>query len=84
MLKDDFVEKSYIKHKTPWPLEDQWDLEDRLIREGGFEAPPQYYRTGEEVWRVALASDWAHFKENRFKVYSNGSVDVIEAKRDVD
>ena len=84
MLKDDFIEKNSTKKETtPWPLEKQWEMEDILISEGGFEAPPRYYRTGEEVWRLNIASDWAHFKEDMLEVYSNDSVRVIKANRDV-
>ena len=70
MLKDDFIEKNF----TIELAEKQYDMDEKLAREGSFEGPPLYYRIGTKVAMANGLSDLMHFKNDMLEVYSNNSI----------
>ena len=59
MLSFDFMKKnSSKKQESSYPLDKQYELQNLLIREEGFESLiPSYYRNGIELWVIKAALD---------------------------
>ncbi|CAB0036573.1 unnamed protein product [Trichogramma brassicae] len=58
----------------------QWDYNDALAKEAGFEPIPSYYREGYAMWHAYRTAKVLHYKESDLRIDENGKPTIVNPK----
>lgn len=77
MLQDS-VYKTPLKKHAHRLAEGQWEYNNTLARDGGFDPLPPFYRAGYSAWKIQRSRNLMAYKEAKFIVADDGeSVQII-------
>ncbi|XP_046746523.1 flavin-containing monooxygenase FMO GS-OX-like 4 isoform X2 [Diprion similis] len=70
--------KSPLKRHAHRLADNQWEYNDGLARDGGFETLPPFYKAGYSAWKIQRGRNLMHYKDAKFIVDEDGeSVQII-------
>ncbi|XP_015511102.1 flavin-containing monooxygenase FMO GS-OX-like 4 [Neodiprion lecontei] len=77
MLQDALC-KSPLKRRAHRLADNQWEYNDGLARDGGFEPLPPFYKAGYSAWKIQRSRNLMHYKDAKFVIDDDGeSVQII-------
>ncbi|XP_012261654.2 flavin-containing monooxygenase FMO GS-OX-like 4 [Athalia rosae] len=75
---EDSVYKTPLKRHAHRLAEGQWEYNDLLARDGGFDPLPPMYKAGYSAWKLQRSRNLLHYKDAKFIVADDGeSVQII-------
>ncbi|XP_048505798.1 flavin-containing monooxygenase FMO GS-OX5-like [Athalia rosae] len=77
-MLEDSVSKTALKRHAHRLTESQWDYNDLLARDGGFDPFPPIYKTGYYAWKSQRSRNLVNYQDAKFIVADDGkSVQIV-------